>query len=206
MNVATGPAPDQPADRVDDTSGTLLRGVQADDPASWSRMVRLYAPLVLWWCHRRGLCDDAAQDVLQDVFMAVAVKVKAFQNDGQPGAFRRWLFTITRYKLLRKRRDAPPANGGSWLDELPGPTSPGDPSDEDDASARCLIVREALKLIRGQFEPRTWDAAWQVIVEGRSPQDVATALGMTVGAVYTYKSRMLKRLREELRAFGEFPT
>jgi RNA polymerase sigma-70 factor (ECF subfamily) len=209
VNVATGPAPEKPGDRLGETPETLLEGVQKDDPAKWSRMVCLYTPLVLWWCHRRGLCHDAAEDVLQEVFTTVWGKVKGFQKDGQPGAFRRWLFTITRYKLLRKWQQEqykPRLVGGPRPDEYPDPTPPYDSSDEDDATAQRLVVRRAWELIRGEFEPRTWDAAWQVIVEGRSPQDVATAAGLTVGAVYTYKSRVLKRLREDLEASGEFPT
>jgi len=36
-------------------------------------------------------------------------------------------------------------------------------------------------------------------VEGRQAADVAAELGMSVGAVYIAKSRVLKRLRDEFR-------
>jgi RNA polymerase sigma-70 factor (ECF subfamily) len=54
-----------------------------------------------------------------------------------------------------------------------------------------------LELIQTEFEDRTWKAFWQVAVEGRPPAEVAAELGMTVGAVYIAKSRVLKRLRQE---------
>jgi DNA-directed RNA polymerase specialized sigma24 family protein len=73
---------------------------------------------------------------------------------------------------------------------------------EDGVSVRVLLGRRLLELIRGEFEPRTWAAFWGVAAEGRSAKDVAKELGMRDGAVYTAKSRVLKRLREEAEALG----
>ena len=57
-------------------------------------------------------------------------------------------------------------------------------------------------MIRGEFEPRTWEAFWQTAVEGRAAADVAAELGMTPGAVRVAKSRVLHRLRTDL---GDLP-
>jgi RNA polymerase sigma-70 factor (ECF subfamily) len=79
------------------------------------------------------------------------------------------------------------------------PEAIADSSAEDAAaSERALLVRRALELVRPEFQERSWTAAWRVVVEGESPADVATALGLTAGAVYTAKSRVLGRLRELL--------
>jgi RNA polymerase sigma-70 factor (ECF subfamily) len=56
----------------------------------------------------------------------------------------------------------------------------------------------ALDAIRGEFEPRTWQAFWKTTVEGRAPKDVAAELAMSAGAVRVAKSRVLQRLRAEL--------
>jgi RNA polymerase sigma-70 factor (ECF subfamily) len=53
-------------------------------------------------------------------------------------------------------------------------------------------------LIRADFEEHTWQAFWAVAVDGRPGTDVAAELGMTPGAVYVAKSRVLRRLREDL--------
>jgi RNA polymerase sigma-70 factor (ECF subfamily) len=64
------------------------------------------------------------------------------------------------------------------------------------------LLRRGLELIRGEFEPRTWQAFWLTAVEGRSPKDVAHELGMSDGAVRVAKSRVLHRLRTELGDHG----
>ncbi len=43
-----------------------------------------------------------------------------------------------------------------------------------------------------------WQAFWRVTVGGSFPEDVAKDLGISVNAVYKAKSRILRRLREEL--------
>jgi RNA polymerase sigma-70 factor (ECF subfamily) len=53
-------------------------------------------------------------------------------------------------------------------------------------------------IMRGDFEERTWHAFWETAVEKRQAGDVAQTLGISLGAVYMAKSRVLRRLREEL--------
>ena len=53
--------------------------------------------------------------------------------------------------------------------------------------------------MRGHFQNRTWQAFWRTAVEGRSPREVAEALGLSVGAVYIAKSRVLARLKEQVQ-------
>ena len=60
------------------------------------------------------------------------------------------------------------------------------------------LYQRAIELIRSDFETSTWQAFLQVAVEGRSPKDAASDLGLSINAVYISKSRVLRRLREEL--------
>jgi RNA polymerase sigma-70 factor (ECF subfamily) len=60
------------------------------------------------------------------------------------------------------------------------------------------LYHRALSQVRSQFEERTWTTFWRVAVEGRSPAEVAAQMGMTPTAVRQAKSRVLRRLKEEL--------
>lgn len=59
------------------------------------------------------------------------------------------------------------------------------------------IVTRALKLIQVDFHETTWQAFWRVTIDGEAPDVVATSLGLSKGAVYTAKSRVLTHLRAE---------
>jgi len=52
-------------------------------------------------------------------------------------------------------------------------------------------------LIRTTFTEKTWLAFQAYVLEGQTPAEVATMLEMNVGAVYSAKSRVLKRLHDE---------
>lgn len=171
--------------------------LKAQDKAAWSRLANLYGPLVYGWCRRRGLQDDDAADVVQEVFRAVAVNIASFQ----PGSFRGWLWTITRSKLMdhfRKDKQRPQAIGGSdaqaSLQQIPETLD----ESASESGPRSALVRRALDMIRPDFEDASWQAFWRVVMEDQAPAEVAKQLGVSANAVYIARSRVLRRLRDEL--------
>jgi RNA polymerase sigma-70 factor (ECF subfamily) len=186
------------------TSRSLLARVQADEPDAWERCVQLYAPLVLHWCRGRGLQDQDAADVFQEVFRAVVIHVQRFRKERPGDTFRGWLQRITQNKVRdhfrRLAGDVQGIGGSSARDrfaQMAWPDPVGEELTPDDVAERALVAR-ALALIRCEFEERTWTAFWHTAVEGMPAKDVAIALSMSPGAVRVAKSRVLHRLREEL--------
>jgi RNA polymerase sigma-70 factor (ECF subfamily) len=78
--------------------------------------------------------------------------------------------------------------------------TPNIPDEIDEApdSLAAELSHRALEFIQNEFEPGTWRAFWLTTVEGQTPADTARELGLTLGAVYKAKSRVLLRLRREL--------
>jgi RNA polymerase sigma-70 factor (ECF subfamily) len=192
------------------TSRSLLERLRAADAAAWDRLVRLYAPLVFRWCRRWDLPEQEIADILQDVFQAVATHIASFRKERESDTFRGWLRTIAQNKVrdhFRKVGREPGGAGGTdaqlRLARLPAARPPNDDENEDEddsgkARADRGVVGRALDLIRDEFEERTWRAFWLTAVEDRVPKDVAIELEMSPGAVRVAKSRVLRRLREEL--------
>lgn len=179
------------------TSSSLIARLRAQDRDAWSRLAQLYGPLVYGWCRRRGLQDNDAADVVQEVFRAVAANIKSFQ----PGSFRGWLWTITRSKLIdfvRNQKRQPEAVGGS--DAQAGIQQMPEALDESASvpGQHSALVRRALDMIRPDFEEASWQAFWRVVMEDQPPAEVAKSLGISANAVYIAKSRVLRRLRDEL--------
>jgi RNA polymerase sigma-70 factor (ECF subfamily) len=187
----------------------LVNGVKGHDPEAWRRLAHLYGPLVYQWCRWRGLQTSDAEDVTQDVFLTVAAKVGSFRRERPGGTFRGWLWAITRHKLghwIRRQRARDQAAGGTDAQRrLLAAALPDEDSESavaGGAGAACGLYQRALQLIRAEFEERSWEAFRRLVLEGQRPADVAADLGMTRGAVYVTKSRILRRLREVL---GEAP-
>jgi DNA-directed RNA polymerase specialized sigma24 family protein len=61
------------------------------------------------------------------------------------------------------------------------------------------VFQWAAEQVRDSFAENTWQAFWRTAVEGHSAAAVADGLGMTVGAVYTAKSRALDRIRKAIQ-------
>src|SRR5262249_6623475 len=142
-------------------------------------------------------------DVIQDVFQAVATHLAKFRKEREGDTFRGWLRTIAQNKVrdhYRKVGREPGGAGGTdaqiRLTSLPAAQDSEDDSGED--RAERSLLSQALGLIRGEFEERTWQAFWLTTVEVRAPKEVAIELGMSPGAVRVAKSRVLRRLREEM--------
>jgi RNA polymerase sigma-70 factor, ECF subfamily len=189
---------------------TLLVRLQAREEDAWRRLDHVYGPVVLGWCYGAGVQPEDAADVKQDVFRSVAGAIANFRRDEPGASFRGWLWRITQNKLrdfFRRRRQQPVAAGGTTfqqqLQELPVATGeesvPPGPSEEETGG----VFRRALELVRSEFAENTWQAFWKVTNAGQAPADVAAELGMTAGAVYVAKSRVLRRLREEFGALLE---
>jgi RNA polymerase sigma-70 factor (ECF subfamily) len=186
------------------TSLTLLQRIRNGDNSGWQCVLDLYAPLVRYWCRRRGVTGADADDVLQEVFRAAAQSIDTFRREKEGDTFRGWLRGITRHKVLafcRGRDRHPTADGGSSAHQrlLEVPESEvKEPDDPGEAEQFSALVRRAMLQLRGEFEPKTWQAFWRTAVDNQSAPAVGAELGMSANAVRMAKSRVVRRLREEL--------
>jgi RNA polymerase sigma-70 factor (ECF subfamily) len=193
-------APPVPAGQL--TPLSLLERVRSRDPQAWHRLVELYQPLVLAWCHRAGVTSIDAEDVAQEVFAAAASALDHFRRDRPGDTFCGWLRVISRNQILqlfRRSKGRPRPEGGSdaWenLQEIADPL-PG-PAEEESEEMGQLYLR-AVKRVRGEFADRTWQAFWLSTVEDRDTAVVAQELNMTPNNIRQARSRVLRRLREEV--------
>lgn len=182
----------------------LARLGDPEDRAAWQQFVSLYGGLVYGFVRRRGLQDADAADLTQEVFLAVARSAGRWHYDRQRGSFRGWLFGVTRNQLAKflHRQDGQPVGSGDSnarrrLAEQPSPEPDGEAAWEREFQQQ--LFRLAAAQLRSHFAPTTWQAFWQTAVEGRGGAAVAAELGLSVGAVYVARSRVLARLAEQVR-------
>jgi RNA polymerase sigma factor (sigma-70 family) len=191
------------------TRNTLI--AKLHDPAdahAWREFLEIYEPLVYRLARNKGLQHADAQDVCQDVFRAVARAVDRWEPDAARGAFRGWLYTIARNLCINflTRRDRFVEGSGDCrtLDFLASiPASEPGASFAFDTEYRRRLFRWAAEQVKGEFTPNTWQAFWQTAVDERPATLVAAELGMTTGAVYIARSRVISRLRRRIEELGD---
>jgi RNA polymerase sigma-70 factor (ECF subfamily) len=156
-----------------------LRRIAEGDRGGLELLEPIYRDRLLGYIRRWVTDEYLAEDILQDVWIAVWQGAHRYRGDGRVSA---WLLGIAHNKVmsaLRRRREMP--------DPAPDPGVSmryGDP-------AEMLVAHENLAALRRQI--RRLSAAQQatldlVFVQGLSLSEVAEVMGCPVGTV---KSRRL---------------
>lgn len=170
-----------------------------DEPA-WTEFVEIYEPVIYRLARRRGFQDADARELAQEVLVAVASAIDRWEPDPGRGKFRTWLFCIARnlsINLLASRRRHAQGTGDTdfcaLLAQQPAPE--GEESAWFDREYKRELFERAAGQVREEFREPTWRAFWMTGVEGKAIGEAAEMLGISVGAVYVARSRVMARLR-----------
>ena len=181
----------------------LIRLRDSQDAGSWRRFFEQYWRLIFSFARKCGLQPSDAQDVVQEVVTEVFRAMPRFEYDRSRGTFRAWLRTITQNKvadhLARKARRSAvhlhADSGGNGHHPL------HDPAGRDAEAAwerdwRRNLLQLCLDRVRGEVEPKTYQAFQLYALDDWSAEATAEFLKMNVASVYAAKSRVIERLRD----------
>jgi RNA polymerase sigma-70 factor, ECF subfamily len=165
------------------------------DRSAFGLLYDRYHPVVTRYCVRRLFDRAIAEDVVSDVFLKVASKLRAFPGQTETD-FRRWLFRIAtnavnaHLRQSRRRQEL-------W-----------------EAAARCRQANHGVSgATRPAWEALDWPLVYQAVLQlderdqtilmlrffaSCSHEEIADVVDATPGAVRTALSRTLSRLREKL--------
>ncbi len=175
----------------------ILRIRDRHDAESWREFVSIYEPVIYKTAIRRGMQHADANELVQRVLLAVARAVERFEPDPDRARFRTWLYRIThnefckQYSASRRMIGSGDSSVQEQLANLPSP------SDDElfITEYRRSVYRWAAKTVQREVRPSTWEAFHRTSVEGAPIEDVAEQLGMSTGAVYVARSRVMAKLR-----------
>ena len=191
------------------TNPTLLFRVRnRQDDFAWNEFVDLYAPMIYGYLKRCRLQDADAADLTQDVMVAVNRHIDTFEYDPGRGRFRGWLQTITRNKarsFFEAQKRKLQASGDTAVLQMLAQEedSSADLNAIWDAEYRQRVFQWGLSKVRDVVQPSTLQAFLKTAVENLDPATVAAELGMSTGAVYLAKARVIMRLREQIETIGD---
>ncbi|MBS0201255.1 MAG: sigma-70 family RNA polymerase sigma factor [Planctomycetes bacterium] len=192
------PVDDSPLTRA----SLLVQLRDGTNHGAWQKFMKLYGPVVYGFARKRGLQDADAADLMQEVMRSVSSAIGRLDYDRTQGTFRGWLFTITRnrvFNFLSARRLRPQGSGDSGTNRmLDSQPAANDGEDVWEVEYQRRLAAMAMERVKTEFQESTWQAFWLTAVEGKSAADVSGRIGLSAGAIYVAKSRVLARLKEEV--------
>jgi len=185
----------------------LIRVRNPADQAAWQEFVEIYRPVILRIAQHKGLQATDAEDVAQEVLVAVAQAVEQREHDSKRAKFRTWLHRVANniiLDVLTRRKPDRGAGGSSLQTALAQKASrEGPDSDLLRLEYRREVFRWVARQVRKEFRQETWDAFWRTYIEGRPVEAVAKELGKDPGAIYAARSRVMRRIRKKAGEYEE---
>ena len=187
-----------------ETRASLLANVQfSQNREAWEAFSATYQPVIYRMARRRGMQDADAQDMVQEVLLRVSNSIAKYEPQ-QGIRFRNWLGRVARNTILTALTRSPRlgAGGTDVMEKLE--------QQVDDATAASQeldneVMREqflrAAAVVCTDVNSETWQAFELTVIQGLSCEDAATQLCKSIGTVYAARSRVFKRLRDQIEEF-----
>lgn len=177
------------------------------DNESWKAFIDNYSPLIYWTALRCGLNHTAAEEVAQEVLVAVSRKISAFKHDPARGSFKGWLLRITQNQVnnyfRRQSRDkkvliSQTEEGITDLNEVPDTANP---TMEDiwEAEWEQNLWKAALENLKLKVSVREYQIFDAFEVQKWKGAKVAEVFGVSLANAHVIKHRMKMKFRKEYK-------
>ena len=172
--------------------GTLTELAAGGQPAAIETLLRQIRPMVVRYCRSRLTRISghyhAADDVAQEVCIAVVSALPRYQDMGRP--FASFVFGIASHKVADAMRSAarlaiPTEDLPDGPDDRPGP----------EETAVAYLEAERARALLARLPVNQRELLVLRVLSGLSAEETGHALGMSAGAVRVAQHRALARLR-----------
>lgn len=177
-----------PADRV------LVSAAALGDTDAFEQIVARYGPEMLRYARNMLSDEGAAEEVVQDAFVAAWKGLDSFRGDSK---LRTWLFSMVSHKVVDHRRRKSMAPAEDWVFERRSTDSNADP--EKRATNDDFMRDLGLALSELPYRQR---ACWLLReVEGMTHPEIGQIMTLSAGAVRGQLVRARATLSERLASW-----
>jgi RNA polymerase sigma-70 factor (ECF subfamily) len=181
---------------VEDFAGLIEAVATRQDRAAFTRVFAYYGPRVKAYLLRLGLDSAQAEEVAQEVMVAVWRKAPSFDRAQASAAT--WIFRIARNRRIdlfrRDQRAQLDANDPAFH-----PVAEATPDQAAEAAEREVQVRRAM----AELPPDQRDLVRRAFYEDQSHSEIAADTGVPLGTVKSRLRLAFAKLRLRLADVGE---
>ena len=191
-------------EEINPTSTTLIIQIKNNESAAWERFMKLYEPLIRYWCRKQGgiLTRSDRQDITQKVFIKVSKAITGFDEKKEDRSLRAWLRTITDNTIIdtlkkinqQKNVNRLMSDTGHFKEPYNLPATSTELS--EDPNEKIILLRQVLKLVKPKIKPEHWDILNLYINMDKTSYEVADMMNMKPDTVRKIKNRLLNHLRD----------
>jgi RNA polymerase sigma-70 factor (ECF subfamily) len=195
-----------------------LKEVGDDD--SWREFADAYGPLIHTVALRSGLNDADAEEVAQEVLLAVARRMPEFKCDPAAGSFKSWLLTLTRWRIIDqvRKRERTSVEGGP-PSAAKEPPRPGPDDSANTATIERIadphrpelaivwdeewekhLLETATDRVKQRVDPELYQLFDFHVLRGWPAAKVARKVGVSLPRVYFAKYRVSALVKREIEA------
>lgn len=171
----------------------LVARLKAGDGAAFEAIYEAYRPRLFSFLARLSRRRDVAEDLLEETWLRLVTRAAELRDDSCVGA---WLFTVARHLYLSWCRHR--ALDDWRLSELtPSWPAPAPGETPFEAAARSQTERRLEKAL-ARLSTQDREVLLLVAVEGLTPAEAASALGIAAEALRKRLQRARERLASEM--------
>lgn len=178
----------------------IIQVKNPENRAAWEQFVSIYRPVIHRTALVRGLQDADAQDLAQQVLLAVASAIGRWEKSSTTTRFHHWLRRVTHNAIINAmtRRPKDIAVGTSSIVDLLAEVEQPEAATEEliQLEYRRELWLRASALVRAEVSNETWRAFELTSIDGLSKLEAAEKLGKPIGLIYASRSRVMRRLRD----------
>ncbi|MCM8528805.1 MAG: sigma-70 family RNA polymerase sigma factor [Lentisphaeraceae bacterium] len=180
------------------TRQTLIQRIKNQyDEKSWMEFIEVYRPYIAAIIRNMGVPEDEIDDHVQSVLVICWQKLPSFDYDPFKGRFRYWLSRISSYTVNNHIRKIARRNELSEKMEIPH-SIPAEVEKMADQEWKSFISKLAWENISSELSEKVKES-FEMIMQGKKPVDIGTALEVEENTIHVYKRRVEKKLFKEIQ-------
>lgn len=186
------------------TRSSVMAGVKDGSDEAWSRFFDLYAGFIFGIARSKGLLEQEADDVVQNVMLSVIDYFnKGFVYDRNKGSFRAWLGHLVGWRINDLIRQRSHISSGEKVTYTPieDVQLSEDPELDNviEDEWRAVTIGRALKILQEDVSLAHFQVFHAIEIEEWPVEKVSKTFGVTRGNAYQIRKRLRLKFEDILK-------